>query len=303
MKSRFVTPRASRTALIVASVPLETNRIFSMKGIDRVISVASSSSSSVVTPKLVPRRAWSAIASLMAGFACPTIIAPQEHTKSSSSFAAALDDQRLSTDGPESPDGAVHAANQHLLGALENLARTFALALHSGLRCTHVFSIKLARLQPACDILGMVGKNNFSSGALDAREDFQDNSLFIQPTLLRRRFDHGVLSADVVSADRNIKGIAHPPDNIQVRQRGLNHDHVRAFFEIKLHFFQRFPHIGRIHLITAPVAKLGSRLSRFPERPVEARAIFRGIRKNGNVLEPVFIQRFTNGPHTPVHHV
>jgi len=28
-------------------------------------------------------------------------------------------DQRLSTDGPERTDGTVHAANQHLLGALE----------------------------------------------------------------------------------------------------------------------------------------------------------------------------------------
>jgi len=30
MKSRLVTPRARRTALMVASVPLETKRIFSM---------------------------------------------------------------------------------------------------------------------------------------------------------------------------------------------------------------------------------------------------------------------------------
>src|SRR5712692_8307806 len=119
--------------------------------------------------------------------------------------AAALDNQRLSPYGPECPHGTVHATNQHLLGAFENLARTFALALQSGLRCTHVFSIKLSRLQPAGDILRMVGKNNFRSGALDAREDFQDNSLLIQPTLLRRRLDHGVLSADVVSPDRNIK--------------------------------------------------------------------------------------------------
>src|SRR5437879_6316466 len=98
--------------------------------------------------------------------------------------AAALDDQRLSTDGSERPDGTVHAANQHLLGALENLARTFAFAPHSGLRCSHVFSIKLARLQPACDILGMVGKNNFSSVSLDACQDVQDNSLCIQPATL-----------------------------------------------------------------------------------------------------------------------
>src|SRR5258708_3060491 len=205
MQSRFVAPRASRAALIVASVPLETKRIFSMKGIARVISVASSSSSSVVTPKLVPRRAWSAIASLIAGFACPTIMAPQEHTKSSSSFPSA--------------------------------------------------SYRFCPLPPS----------------------MTSPSPPTTPT--------------------------HPPDNMQVRQRGLNHNHIRALFEIKLHFFQSFPRIGGIHLITAPVAKLGSGLSRFPERSVEAGAVFRGIRKNGNVLELMFIQRFTNGPHAPVHHV
>src|SRR5713226_8250959 len=123
--------------------------------------------------------------------------------------AAALDDQRPSTYGTECPDGAVHAANQHLLGALENLARTLALALQPGLRCTHVFSIKLTRLQPACDILGVVGKNDFRSGALNARQNLQDNSLFIQPSLLRRSFDHSVFSTYVLCTDWNIKRIAH----------------------------------------------------------------------------------------------
>src|SRR5712691_4219888 len=115
--------------------------------------------------------------------------------------ATALDDQWLAAYGPERPHGTVHAANQHFLGALENLARTLALALQPGLRCTHVFSIKLTRLQPASDILGVVGKNDFRSGALDARQNLQDNSLFIQPSLLRRCFDHGVFSTDVVRAD------------------------------------------------------------------------------------------------------
>jgi len=41
MKSRLVNPRARRTALMVASVPLETKRIFSIVGMARVISVAS----------------------------------------------------------------------------------------------------------------------------------------------------------------------------------------------------------------------------------------------------------------------
>src|SRR5258708_11359717 len=66
-------------------------------------------------------------------------------------------------------------------------------------------SIKLARLQPACGVLGMVGKNDFRSGALHARENLQYDSLFIQPALLRRGFHHGVLSTDVVSPHRNIE--------------------------------------------------------------------------------------------------
>src|SRR6266404_5149429 len=108
--------------------------------------------------------------------------------------ASTLDNQRLATYGAECSYRTVHAANQHLLGGLENLSRSLALALQSGLRCAHVFSIKLARLQPACDILGMVGKNDFRSRSLDAGHNLQHNSLLIQPALLRCRFDHGIFT-------------------------------------------------------------------------------------------------------------
>jgi hypothetical protein len=51
-----VKPRATRIALIVASVPLETKRSISTCGIRSVTSSASSTSASVGIPKLVPRR-------------------------------------------------------------------------------------------------------------------------------------------------------------------------------------------------------------------------------------------------------
>src|SRR4029077_8900635 len=57
--------------------------------------------------------------------------------------AAALNNQRLSADGTERPDRTVYAAHQNLLGLFEDFARTFALALQLGLRCTHIFSINL----------------------------------------------------------------------------------------------------------------------------------------------------------------
>ena len=50
-------PRASRRALIVASVPELTSRTLSIEGTARMISSASSLSASVGAPKLVPRSA------------------------------------------------------------------------------------------------------------------------------------------------------------------------------------------------------------------------------------------------------
>src|SRR5260370_11896956 len=84
-------------------------------------------------------------------------------------------------------------------------------------------SLKLARLQPACDVLGMVGKNNFRSGSLNARKNFQDNSLLVQPAFLRRSLHHGVLSADIVNAHGNIKSLPHPPADVQDPQPPLDH--------------------------------------------------------------------------------
>jgi hypothetical protein len=76
--SRPVNPRASRIALIVASVPEFTSRTFSMLGTAAMISSASSLSASVGAPKLVPRRIELSKAATTRGWACPRIIGPQE---------------------------------------------------------------------------------------------------------------------------------------------------------------------------------------------------------------------------------
>jgi hypothetical protein len=60
--SRRVYALATRTALIVASVPELTNRIRSIDGINDRTSSPSSTSSSVGAPKLVPPRAAAATA-------------------------------------------------------------------------------------------------------------------------------------------------------------------------------------------------------------------------------------------------
>jgi hypothetical protein len=62
MRSRPVAARATRTALIAASVPELTNRTRSSDGISARTRSARSTSSGLGAPKLVPRRAAAASA-------------------------------------------------------------------------------------------------------------------------------------------------------------------------------------------------------------------------------------------------
>src|SRR5690606_19082173 len=86
--ARPVKPRARRIADIVASVPELTSRTFSA-GVRATISSASSTSPGVGAPYDVPRPAASRTASTTAGCACPRIIGPQEHTRSTYSLPSA----------------------------------------------------------------------------------------------------------------------------------------------------------------------------------------------------------------------
>jgi hypothetical protein len=76
-----VQPRASRIAVIVASVPELTRRTWSI-GVRPTSSAASSTSPSVGVPKLVPRPAAARTASITAGWAWPSSSGPQEQTRS-----------------------------------------------------------------------------------------------------------------------------------------------------------------------------------------------------------------------------
>ena len=73
-------PRATRMALIVASVPELTMRTSSIDGTSSMIFLATTVSSSVGAPKDRPSAAFSCTALITAGSAWPRIIGPQEPT-------------------------------------------------------------------------------------------------------------------------------------------------------------------------------------------------------------------------------
>ena len=82
MRSRPVAARATRRALIDASVPEFTSRTISTDGIRSMICCASSISAVVGAPKVVPRRAASTTAAMTCGCAWPWISGPHEQTQS-----------------------------------------------------------------------------------------------------------------------------------------------------------------------------------------------------------------------------
>ena len=51
--------------------------------------------------------------------------------------------------------------------------------------------------------------------------------------------------------------VLHPPDDVEVGQRGLHHQDVGALLEVELRLADRLVGVGRIHLIAAAVAELG----------------------------------------------
>src|SRR5208283_3976384 len=78
--------------------------------------------------------------------------------------------------------------------------------------------------QPASRILGVVGEDYIRTGPLNARKNFQDHALFVDPAIARRRLDHGIFAADVVRAHGHINGIPHPADDVEIGERRLDHD-------------------------------------------------------------------------------
>ena len=72
-------------------------------------------------------------------------------------------------------------------------------------------------------------------------------------------------------------------DQIEIRHRRLDHDHVGAFFQIELDLAHGLAPVGRVHLIAAPVAELRRGFGGFAERPVKHRGELGRVGQNRRV--------------------
>src|ERR1700691_2666759 len=125
---------------------------------------------------------------------------------------------------------------------------------------------KLRRLD--CEIR----EHAVGAGALESKQRFQ-NHAWIEPAAFDRALQHRIFPAHLISEGRHAETLLHAPDDVEIGQAGLDHDHVGAFGDVERNLAQRLVAIGRIHLIAALVGVAECALAgdRVAERAVETR--------------------------------
>ena len=135
------------------------------------------------------------------------------------------------------------------------------------------------------------------------QQAFQGNPAFVNPAVGGCGFDHGVFAAHGIGGGGQAKFGFHAPDNVQIRECGLDHHDVGAFVDIERHFADGFIGIGGVHLVAAAVAEFRCGFGHLAERPVESRGEFRGIAHDGEVGKALVVQFGADGANAAIHHV
>jgi len=149
----------------------------------------------------------------------------------------------------------------------------------------------------------MIRQDEVGTGAANAGEDFHRHALLVDHAGRGRRFDHRVLAAHVVGADGQRRRLAHAAQDVEIRERGLDHQHVGALVLVQRGLAQPLARVGRIHLVRRAIAELGRAVGGVPERPIERRSVLHGIREDGEVFVRAVIEGFADRGDAAIHHV
>ena len=197
MRSRWVKPRARRTALLAASVPEDVSRTFSTEG-------TASTISSARRPRLRwERRTSSRRRRLLDGLDDLGIGVPE--------------DERAPRHHPVDVPAPVRVLEVGALGAGDEEG---LLAAHRAPRAHgRVDAARDDRPRAAPErggynhcaaSLGPVGDDDVRAGALDRRQALERRLALVQPAARGRRLHHRVLAAHVVGEDREVEARPRP---------------------------------------------------------------------------------------------
>ena len=147
---------------------------------------------------------------------------------------------------------------------------------------------------------GEIAEDQIGARAFDSAEAFQNHFLFIDSARLGGEFDHRVLPADLIRAERQIAALADIAQNIQVGARRFHHQAVGALGFIEQRLANGFPAVHRAHLIGFTIA-LQRGTGRFAERAVEGRGELGRIGHDRRIGEAGGVQRAANRLHLTIH--
>src|SRR4051812_9407146 len=116
------------------------------------------------------------------------------------------------------------------------------------------------RSEPGCELLRPVRHDQVGARAPDGGQRLERGLPLVEPAVLRGRLHHRVLARDVVRGDRQVEALADRSDDVQVRQRGLDHQRVGALAHVELALADRLAHVAGIHLVAAAIAERRRRL-------------------------------------------
>ena len=102
----------------------------------------------------------------------------------------------------------------------------------------------------------VVGDDHVGTRATDAGQRFEHHPLLVEPAVLRRRFQHRILAADLVSSCGLPEPFFHFREHIEVGERRLDQHDVGPLGDVDFHFAQGFFDVGRIELMAATIAEL-----------------------------------------------
>ena len=271
---RPVAPRASRTAVIAASVPDDTSRTFSTDGTrvgDR------------------PRRARPRARS-----------ARRTTCRRGRGALHRLDDRGVGV-AEDRRAPRLHVVDVAAAVGVDEVRRPRRAATKNGSPPTdverphrRVDAAGDARLRPRVeqrahvqafgDVAREVGEHEVGAGALDRRAACSSAtaSPSIQP-LPAAAFTIAYSPLTWYAATGTSNASRSARDDVEVRQRGLHHHHVGALGDVERGLVERLAGVGRVHLVAAPVAELRRALGGVAERSVQRRRVLRRVGEDRGV--------------------
>src|ERR1700688_894847 len=156
--------------------------------------------------------------------------------------------------------------------------------------------------EPARGGTRVVRDDHVGTGAADAAECFEDGGPLVERAGRGCMMEHRKLAADAVRGERYVGRVANPRDHIEVCERGLDHDDVRAFLDVKDRFAHCLSLVGGVHLVRAPIPGPGRAFSGVAEGAVEHSGELRAVREDRGLGESRQVERLADRGDLPVHH-